>query len=495
MHLNKNVTNLFNQMNKNVAYLFSMENKMEQNLLLQNPWWENVDLIHEDPHLKRVATLPFQFQPGEISDDDLNYSGVITLRGPRQVGKTTFLKQLIRKLLQDEINPQNIFYFSTDLVANEKELFALINNYIQFAPHGKRFIFLDEITIVDRWEYAIKHVVDLGLAEDILFILTGSSAFDLRRGGERLPGRRLVSQPDRVLLPLSFREYCLLQNFNEVEILDLQNWYDSLLAKLPRLRVFYPKIQSYFQQYLKYGGFLRAIADFMQKDSISEQTLETYKTVVVSDFEKLKKDRIILRNIIRQLLDTLATPISWNGLAQDLGSVSVNTVKEYVQLLADSFSIFILEFLEKDHQRPSARKNKKLFPFDPFIYQVFANIAGKNLPESIEFESKKIEGIVGSALLRVTEAELFHGFASLMSTFYWRSARGKEIDFVVIWNDKEIPIEVKYQSRIIPNDYTTIKRSFGKGLVLTKDAFFQDEAVVGLPVSCFLYILAGSKLL
>ncbi len=112
--------------------------------------------------------------------------GVITLRGPRQVGKTTFLKQLIRKLLQDGHNPQNIFYFSTDLVANEKELFSLIHNYIQFAPQGKRFIFLDEITIVDRWEYAIKHVVDLGLAEDILFILTGSSSFDLRRGGERL---------------------------------------------------------------------------------------------------------------------------------------------------------------------------------------------------------------------------------------------------------------------------------------------------------------------
>ena len=462
---------------------------MEQNLLLQNPWWENTELIQQDPHLKKVAELPFQYQSHVITDDDLDCSGVITLRGPRQVGKTTFLKMLIRKLLQAGKSSQSVFYFSTDLVANEKELFSLIHNYIQFAPQGKRYIFLDEITIVDRWEYAIKHVVDLGLAEDILFILTSSSSFDLRRGGERLPGRRLISQPDRVLLPLTFREYCLLQNFDEVEPINVQNWYDSLLEKLPRLRVFYPKIQSYFQQYLKYGGFLMAISDFMQKGSISEQTLETYKTVVVSDFEKLKKDRIILRNIIRQTLDTLATPISWNGLAQDLGSVSVNTVKEYVQLLADSFSIFILEFLEKDHQRASARKNKKLFPFDPFIYQVFASIAGKDLPESIEFESKKIEGIVGSALLRVTESELFHGFANLMSTFYWRSARGKEVDFVVIWNDEEVPIEVKYQSRIGLNDYTTIKRSFQKGLVLTKDTFFQEEAVIGVPVSCFLYLL------
>lgn len=113
------------------------------------------------------------------------------------------------------------------------------------------------------------------------------------------------------------------------------------------------------------------------------------------------------------------------------------------------------------------------------------------MQESTEFDSKKIEGIVGSALLRMTELELFQGFANLLSTFYWRSNRGKEIDFVVIWNDKEVPIEVKYQSRIIPSDYTTIKRSFDKGLVLTKDSFFQDETVIGVPVSCFLYLLAA----
>lgn len=317
---------LFSRLNKNVTSLFSVENKKEYNLLLQNPWWENAELIHQDPQLKKIAALPFQYQPQVITADNLDCNGVLTLRTPRQVGKTTFLKMLIRKLLPSGQNPQGIFYFSTDLVANDKELFSLIHNYIQFAPQGKRFIFLDEITIVDRWEYAIKHVVDLGLAEDMLLVLTGSSSFDQRRGRERLPGRRHITQPDRVLLPLNFREYCLLQNFDAVECIDVENWFEALIEKLPRLHVFYLKIQAYFLQYLNYGGFLTAISDFMHRGSIAEQTLETYKTVVVSDFEKLKKDRIILRNIIRHLIDTLATPISWNGLAQDLGSVSVNTV-------------------------------------------------------------------------------------------------------------------------------------------------------------------------
>ncbi|MDZ7261034.1 MAG: ATP-binding protein [candidate division KSB1 bacterium] len=462
---------------------------MEANLLLQNPWWEGVERINEDLYLKRLTALPFQYQPTAITPEDLMSSGVMTLRGPRQVGKTTLLKLLIRQLLQQGHPPQNIFYFTTELVANEKELFDIFKSYLDFAPEGKHFVFFDEITTVPRWEYAIKHIIDIGLGENVLFILTGSSSFDLRRGGERLPGRRQVPEPDRVLLPLSFRQYCLMQDFKELESINLREWQESILQALPKLRIFFPKIQSYFKEYLLHGGFLIAMADFLQQRMITQPTLETYRTVVISDFEKLRKDRIILRNIIRHLLDTLSTPISWNGLARDLGSISGNTVKEYVQLLADSYLLYILEFLEKGRQQPNVRKNKKLFPYDPLIYQIFANIAGREINSSLEFESKKIEGLVGSALIRNTEGELFQGFASLGSTFYWRSAYGKEIDFVVLWNEEEIPIEVKYQTHVSPINYITIKRSFGKGLVLTRDSFFQDEKVIGIPVSCFLYLL------
>ncbi len=36
---------------------------MEQNLLLQNPWWKNAELFHQDPHVKRVDILAYQYQP------------------------------------------------------------------------------------------------------------------------------------------------------------------------------------------------------------------------------------------------------------------------------------------------------------------------------------------------------------------------------------------------------------------------------------------------
>jgi predicted AAA+ superfamily ATPase len=230
-----------------------------------------------------------------------------------------------------------------------------------------------------------------------------------------------------------------------------------------------------------------AIADYLQTQSLSPQTFETYKAVVISDFEKWRKDRITLRNLSRRILMSLSTPLSWNGLAQDAGGIAPNTAKEYVQLLADSYLLYILEYLDKGKQAPRPSKNRKLYPFDPLLYQVLAQIA--NLVFGSRAAPSLIEGVVGEALMRNAETELFEGFSRLTSTFYWRSARDKEVDFVVIWNGEEIPVEVKYQSRISPADYTTIKRSFGKGIVLTKDAFFQDGEIFGLPVACFLYLL------
>jgi hypothetical protein len=216
---------------------------MTNELILQNPWWDDARRIEDDPYLKKVAALPFHYQPNVISPSDLSQSAVMTLRGPRQIGKTTYIKSLIRELLEKKVPATNIFYYNTELLADERELFAIAREFVDFAAAGKRFIFFDEITLVPQWEYAIKHIVDTGLGADVLFILTGSSAVDLRRGGERLPGRRGMAQPDRVLLPLSFRQYCLLRNYEKTEALALSRWQESLTGLLPKLKVF-PRISN-----------------------------------------------------------------------------------------------------------------------------------------------------------------------------------------------------------------------------------------------------------
>ncbi len=65
----------------------------------------------------------------------------------------------------------------------------------------------------------------------------------------------------------------------------------------------------------------------------------------------------------------------------------------------------------------------------------------------------------------------------------------KEVDFVVIHQDKFLPVEVKFQSIITRSNYSTMKRAFGQGILVTKDSFFCDNRIVEIPASIFLLLL------
>ena len=61
----------------------------------QNFYWENPEEIASDPHLENLASLPLEIVNPVEKDLDLNKEGIFIIRGPRQVGKTTFLKRSI----------------------------------------------------------------------------------------------------------------------------------------------------------------------------------------------------------------------------------------------------------------------------------------------------------------------------------------------------------------------------------------------------------------
>ena len=94
-------------------------------LLLQNPWWEDKKNIENDVHIKKLKGLKYIYEPQLFKSSDLKEDAVYTLRGARQVGKTTLVKLIIKDLLDRSINPRNIFYYSMDLVKDDRELFEI----------------------------------------------------------------------------------------------------------------------------------------------------------------------------------------------------------------------------------------------------------------------------------------------------------------------------------------------------------------------------------
>ncbi|MDP7420301.1 MAG: ATP-binding protein [bacterium] len=458
-------------------------------LSLQNPWWIKKSRIDEDVHLAGLRDLSYVFQPEVLNGDDLVKDAVYTVRGPRQVGKTTTVKLLIKQLIGQDVNPRNIFYYSMDLVKNSREMYDIYlewKNGVTDTP-GRKWIFWDEATFVEDWEKGIKHIVDTFGLKGQTFILTGSSAVDLRKGTERLPGRRGIAFPDRVLLPVSFREYCHLKGFEPdlppFETLSVEAVHEST----GRLKLYYAEVDRLFREYLTTGGFLPAINCFAETGTITDQVSQQYRSVFLNDVEKIGRNRTIARDISAVLIESLGTPLSWNRFAKRAGSISPVTLANYITLFCDSFSLFYLKFFERHKKRGNPNKNKKIYPFDPLFYQVLSDIGGRDYKRLSH--SFIVEGVVGNHLIRSQERNAIHGLADLDHVFYWKSQRGKEIDYLLYKNELILPLEVKFQKSIQPADYVTITKSFKRGIVLSKESFGGNENVIVVPVSCFLYLL------
>ena len=461
---------------------------MNDTLLLQNPWWNSPRNIDNDKHILKLKEAPFKFIPSVIPKKALEIDSILSIRGPRQVGKTTTIKLLVKNLLSRNVDPQNILYCSMDLVKNDRELFEIYQTWNETRNYRqRRFVFLDEITFVKDWALAVKHIVDLNLNKNTTLILSGSSSIDIHRETERLPGRRGIEKPDCCLFPLNFRDFFHLRYEKLTEPLDLKNLYADIDKKIPTLRLLGKNLQRCFLEYIRIGGFFPAITDFLNVQKIKPLTFESYTDVFLSDLKKVGRDRIIIRDISQKILTSLSSHLSWNNIARQAGNISPITARSYINTLADAFSIYILEFFDKNKSTHNPNKNKKIYPFDPIFYTVMNYLGGFTKP--YDNLPRVIEGVCGALLLRNFEKNIYRGLSGLENTYYWKSSKGKEIDFIVNVGNNPLAIEIKYQETLSPFDYITITKTFGEGLVLSKNTFAHDKKIIILPVWAFLYLL------
>ena len=180
-----------------------------------SPWWQGSAEIDRDPDLLRLAAAPVKVEvdiPFRLDVD-----AVYTLRGPRQVGKSTLLKRVVAILLKDRgVPPRAILYFDVEGAGIETvlRLRNALTGYITWArttnPGDRLYLLLDEVTGVRNWGNVVRALYREGYLDNATVIATGSNALDLARGGESAPGRRGerdITHPDWILMPLSFRDY------------------------------------------------------------------------------------------------------------------------------------------------------------------------------------------------------------------------------------------------------------------------------------------------
>ena len=239
---------------------------------------------------------------------------MVFIGGPRQVGKTTLARQIIKEKKS---------YLNWD---NFEHRQLIIKK--QLPTHPGKMIF-DEIHKFGRWRDFIKGFYDT-YGDKIKIIVTGSARLDhFKKGGDSLFGRYHYFR----LHPFSLRELNKKPNSNDVDLL------------------------------LNLGGFPEPVLKGSKK-SYRRWSLERLNRVVYTDINDLENIREIssIEILVHSLNERIASVLSIENLRQDL-QVSHNTVSRWLDILQALYVCYRIAPLTGSKIR-SVKKEKKLYFWD-----------------------------------------------------------------------------------------------------------------------------------
>ena len=424
----------------------------EQEFFDQNPWWKDKSLIEKDYDIVKWNEKKYKWIPEIIEKINLEPFSLHVLSGPRQAGKTTAVKLLIKKLLQEK-EAKSIFFFSCEDVADYKELLEILNFYIQFKEASSvknSIIILDEITSPHEWYRAVKSLIDKGKFRNDVIILTGSSSINVKKEVELFPGRR-GNGKDFVLYPLSFRSFLKVVDSDLVKKLDCFNTLDDIHKKVLNSLMFEKELNKYLEKYMEFGGFPLSVANL---DGSKEEAIKVYLSWIKNAILKADRSDIIARQIIKVIIETLQSSISWETISKKIEIKSPKTAFAYVDLLKSIFVLNVLYNIDLSGKKMRFGKNKKIHLRDPLLIDTFEEwclIKSQNKITAIA------ESLVIEHLVRMFPEKVF----------FWKN--GLEIDAVVLEKDKLYGFEVKWSEKInikvpsqINNMITITKKEYSK---------------------------------
>ncbi|MCC7552258.1 ATP-binding protein [Candidatus Micrarchaeota archaeon] len=400
----------------------------------QNPWWNNKNWVKEDLHLNKYKNSPVSHEWTMKLE-----KGVCVVYGPRQVGKTTWIKQQISKL-----ENENVLYIACDGILSTKEFKDTLTQIFELKDF--KYIFLDEIAYIDNWEQIIKYFIDQKKFKDKYLVLTGSSSINMLKKAERLTGR--LSKKKR-FHPLTFKEFV-----------------DNKI-KNPTTEQLY----HLFRRYLLHGGFLKVINKFEQANFISADLLSDYSGAIDGELSKAQRSPRIFNYIISKLISALTNTISWASISEN--EVSQPTVSEYIEISKLLMFNDYIENIESYHK--SFVKNKKVYFFDPFLFWIARYRIGKKEPidetNILKYESKLVENAVFSNISTYLDDRIELPDFEIRDFLFYSKTRKGEIDFVI----NNLKLEVKWTK--------DIRKKEKDVLYLTKTSLAKNE----VPVYLFLY--------
>jgi len=437
---------------------------MFEDFLIHNQFKESIARYKSfDPHLRKIKDLPFKYRSSLIDAPEFHIPGVYLITGGRQVGKTTFIKQFILKLLtKGKCKPENILFLTGELIDSHHILRRMIEKF--YNQKAFQYLFVDEVSYILEWDKSIKYLADSGIFEHMSVILTGSDNQIIRTAMKRFAGRRgKADKVDFVFLPISFKESVILKN-PKLNLLCEKITEAPVTQPIEEYCEYHEVLMRYFLEYLLHGGYLPAISDYLTKKTISNAVFNTYVEWIIGDVLKHNKSEHYLYEILKGIKATYSSQISWNNLAKHLSIDHHKTVADYCMLLQSVNVIYILEALSEHKLSAAPKKNKKLYFRDPFIYHSVLS----HIEQNYSFVSMKERLNKPRYASQFVETAVIDHCKRWNSTFYIKGKKG-EVDVAILQNKTFYPIEIKWTKQLRREELKQIKQ-YENGIILTPGA-------------------------
>ena len=362
---------------------------------------------------------------------------------PRQVGKTTLLKQLHEEL--------GGLYVDFDILENVEKFNTYANFIATLKLEGytekKQFVlFIDEFQRYTDLTKVLKNVYDHH--KNIKIYATGSSSITIKnRIQESLAGRKFI----HYLYPLDFEEFLI---FKELKL--------DKLKKLQEFKGTLPKAEykELIEEYMQYGGYPEVVLS-KNKQQIIASIFDTFIKKDLVDYLNIK-EILGVKKLIQYLAINNGQKLNLTDISQQL-NITRKQIENYLEVLQETFIIKRINPFFTNKNKEIVKAYKEYF-IDPGVRNYFCNNFNKmNIRNDTGF---LFETFILAELIKKTNLEIK----------FWQDKQKHEVDFILDKVHEQIGLEAKYKEILKAEDYkgiTHIKNKIKKNYLINLKK--QDE--------------------
>jgi len=447
---------------------------VQRRLEFDNPWWNKT----EDEPIP-YANLPersyFPLFCKLVGNRAVKRA--VILMGPRRVGKTVMLYQVIKDLLAKGEDGRRILFLSLETPIYTgfglEKFLGLFQERFGHRRDTPLTVFFDEIQYLAGWEVHLKSLVDN--FPSTRFVASGSAAAALKLKSRESGAGRFT---EFLLPPLTFAEYL---RFVSREDALIQTERDGSTDRPHYTTSNINALNEEFITYLNFGGYPEAVFnEHIRKESAQFIKSDIIDKVLLRDLPQIYGIRDIqeLNRLFTTLAYNTGNEVSLDGLSRSSG-VTKTTLNRYLEYLEAAFLLRRVYRIDQNAKRFQRATSYKVYLTNPTMRAALFGTQGLD------------DVAMGSLAETALFSQWFHNPAYVDNIYYARWSGG-EIDLVALDQQTQKPqwcVEVKWSDRP-EKDYSLVRHltTFRKrhksvdACIVTTRSVSGTKSIDGMPV-------------